>query len=1302
MSQRPPRREDFEIAIICALPLEYDAVFLLFDELWDRDILKLEAGVLNRYTTGRIGDHDVVLAHLSHMGKASPASTAASMRSSYGALRLIILAGICGGVPRNGEDDIFLGDVVISSSVIQYDFGRHYPDGFMRKNTYEDNLRNHDKNIGNLLTKFDTNIGQEKLHERAASFLQELQERALKHREKYTYPGTDKDKLFESSYRHMHRKLETCICSSCHGRRDPVCDEALASSCDDLGCDEEYLERSRTNKGQDEAQGPAIHIGAVASGDTVLKSGEDRDRIAKKEGVIAFEMEGARAWEDLPCIVVKGICDYADCHKNKLWQDFAAATAASVSKAILERYIQTDRSRVRLVEDQPKSHFLVPFGRNKNFVGRETILSNLLEKIRPGADGEDCQRTAIEGLGGVGKTQIALEAVYRLSNEYPDCSIFWVPAIDATSFENAYRDIGKRLNIKGINRENADVQLLVKTALSEDGSGSWLLVIDNADDVTLLFGDDKLSAHLPFSRNGSILFTTRNREAAVRLDILLENTFNITEMDQDEGLKLLQKGLKESQTSNTEATEKLLDVLANLPLAIRQASAYMARTHTSTAHYLKLYQSNPKTMISLLSRDFRDQYRYRQCQNPVATTWLITFDQILHNNPLAARYLKFMSILAEKDIPVSLLPTSTRLETIEAIDTLKGYAFITQQQGEGLFNTHRLVRLAIRNWLQKEAELKEGVASAVQRLNEVMPFPEYETRNIWVRCLPHAQAILELSEYLTGNQVEADLFFKIAEGCFILGRYWTAEEMYRWALDHYERTLGRDHLMTLKSMKHLAVLLRELGKYKEAERIHRQEWELKQKVLGKNHPGTLESINNLAVVLRSLGKYEVAEKMHRQTLEQQAKLLGNDHPDTLTSMDNLAIVLKNLYKYDEAVKMQRQALEGRERVLGKEHPYTLTSISNLALVLGTQGNFEDAVRLHRQTFELRGKVLGKDHPDTLISMDNLRLALNNLENEVENDNQMPPNYDVRSIASEADDMESQTSFTATVEGMAGKGKTLIGEALAEQPQFKALCEKALEKMNRERFVENMVRLLKSFHECLAEEAGSGAEKAVTQLLLSKRGRRQISDQLAARIGHEEALKFDKIKLELTHLDRQFVEEWATSQTAKSPDGAEKSEQAIDSEPSGEMEVEPYLKLAAKPETAVDSELLAVEQDQESDAEEMDVDDISEPDNFPFTSELKTFLLASEAFKQLQMRFTLLFLSADLGYILQSIPKDHIWLSKEQDVSISTRFKAFVEISTRVKWNWWPLSPRKRMLGLGESRLFWKCVSIQSLRAADEG
>ncbi|KAM0513412.1 hypothetical protein ACHAPE_007876 [Trichoderma viride] len=358
---KPSRREDFEIVVICGLPLELNAVSLLLDEFWDEDgdHYGRSPGDANHYITGRIGRYNVVLALLSHMGKVHAASAAASIRSSYSSVRLALLVGICGGAPQaaNGEDDeILLGDVIVSRTVVQYDFGRLYPGRFIRKNTLEDNLGKPNKDIRNLLITFETDIGLERLQRRTAYFLKQLQANATGRRcqGRYRYPGTTEDKLFKSTYSHKHHVPSTCVCRGYNSISDSVCDEALNSSCAELGCDDVHLEfrkqleekRLLEQDESDKAQEPTVHVGSMASGDIVMKSAEDRDRIAKKEGVIAFEMEGAGIWEELPCIVVKGICDYADCHKNKRWQNFAAATAASTLKAILERYIQTDKNLI--------------------------------------------------------------------------------------------------------------------------------------------------------------------------------------------------------------------------------------------------------------------------------------------------------------------------------------------------------------------------------------------------------------------------------------------------------------------------------------------------------------------------------------------------------------------------------------------------------------------------------------------------------------------------------------------------------------------------------------------------------------------------------------------------------------------------------------------------------------------------------------------------------------------------------------------------------------------------------------------
>ena len=352
----PSRRTDFQVATICALSTEYNAVSLVFDQFWDDngDTYGRATGDDNQYTTGRIGKHDVVLALLPRTGKVDAASAAARMRTSYTALKLALLVGVCGAVPHGPAGEILLGDVIISKSVVQHDFGRRYPDKFVRKDTVEDNFGPPNRDVRGLLVSFQTDRVMERLEQRTAAFLEELQTKAARRKrlakDKYKYPGAERDMLFDPRYRHKHRASRVCVCRDCVEDTDPVCDDALTGTCDDLGCESIHVvarqrideKRQLERDGDTEAQNPALHVGAMASGDVVMKSAGHRDKLAMQESVIAFEMEGAGIWESVPCLVVKAVCDYADSHKHKQWQDFAAATAAAAAKAILERYIRTE------------------------------------------------------------------------------------------------------------------------------------------------------------------------------------------------------------------------------------------------------------------------------------------------------------------------------------------------------------------------------------------------------------------------------------------------------------------------------------------------------------------------------------------------------------------------------------------------------------------------------------------------------------------------------------------------------------------------------------------------------------------------------------------------------------------------------------------------------------------------------------------------------------------------------------------------------------------------------------------------
>ncbi|KAK3352633.1 hypothetical protein B0T25DRAFT_189556 [Lasiosphaeria hispida] len=652
-----------------------------------------------------------------------------------------------------------------------------------------------------------------------------------------------------------------------------------------------------------------------------------------------------------------------ECPNFKLVQDAVRQFAGNAPTVLTRR-----------ANSAVERHWIVPFGRNKEFVGRETILTNLLTRILPSGDEYDCQRTVIEGLGGVGKTQIALEAAFRIGDAHPDCSVFWVPAVDVTTFENAYRAIGQQLQVPGIDEEKADVKALIKAALSAQSTGSWLLIIDNADDTKLLFDDTALTDYLPLSRKGSILFTTRNHELGVRLVESESHIIQVKEMSRDEALKLLQKNLRGDQMGDIRSNDALLKFLANLPLAIRQASAYMAKKQISTTQYLELCKSSDEDMIELLSRDFEDRHRYKSIQNPVATTWLISFRYILDHDSLAADYLRFMCFLAAKDIPQSLLPPAGKLETLEAIGTLKAYAFISQRNELDTYDIHRLVQISMLNWLAQNRERKEWTAKVLKRLADVFPFPEHENREEWIMYLPHTQYALQLQR-TDDKEAPPGLLLSVGESFHMLGKYKEAEQMHRQALQLYEKMLGKEHPSTLSSMNNLALVLDSQGKYEEAEQMHRQALQLMEKMLGKEHPSTLSSMNNLALVLKSQGKYEEAEQMHRQALQLREKVLGKEHPETLRSMSNLALVLNSQGRYEEAEQMHRQALQLKEKVLGKEHPSTLSSMNNLALVLNSQGKYEEAEQMHRQALQLKEKVLGKEHPETLNSMNNLALVL---------------------------------------------------------------------------------------------------------------------------------------------------------------------------------------------------------------------------------------------------------------------------------------------------------------------------------------
>ena len=301
----------------------------------------------NAYTPGLIGEHNVVVAHMPGMGSNRAAMVAQAMKMSFKHIKLAIVVGICGVVPFNFETkrDIVLGDCIISTAVAQYDFGKQYPLSFVAKASPEDILGHASAEFRSLTAKLSTDHNQERLTKRLGHHLEELLAELLAKEKDVKYPGAQRDLLFQPDYSHQHRNGEK-MCGECLKDSSGIC----TKDCNLLGCEESQLvrrkrlESSGTSATTSANLPPIIHFGPFGSANTVMKSGLHRDNIARKR-LLAFEMEGSGVWDIFQTIVIKSGCDYADSHKSKEWQPYAAATAAAGLKALLEEWVVVDEER---------------------------------------------------------------------------------------------------------------------------------------------------------------------------------------------------------------------------------------------------------------------------------------------------------------------------------------------------------------------------------------------------------------------------------------------------------------------------------------------------------------------------------------------------------------------------------------------------------------------------------------------------------------------------------------------------------------------------------------------------------------------------------------------------------------------------------------------------------------------------------------------------------------------------------------------------------------------------------------------
>ncbi|KAJ0417074.1 P-loop containing nucleoside triphosphate hydrolase protein [Aspergillus carlsbadensis] len=600
-------------------------------------------------------------------------------------------------------------------------------------------------------------------------------------------------------------------------------------------------------------------------------------------------------------------------------------------------------------ETPPGPLSTVPFARDRDFVSRGALLCQIREKSSaPGS------RIALVGLGGVGKSQLAIEYSYQVRFESAATWVFWVHASNEARFEQSFRDIADQLKIPRRQDPKANIFKLVESWLRDEKKGKWICILDNADDDKFLCSvpaaekgaltkdlsnapTKPLLEYVPRSPNGFTIITSRSREVALKM-VKHTDLIQVNPMKRSKALELLQKTL--DHAGESQESQQLVEELEYMPLAIVQAASYIRErgNRYSVAQYLRDFQKSDREAINLLKKEVDHLDRDWEAKNSIFTTWQISFNYLRRERPSATELLSLMSFFDRQGIPEDLLrrqpstsctagpeisDDSTDGETSECgsnggldfeddITTLRNYSFILVGESGTYFTMHRLMQLTTRAWLKSYGEIELWGEIFIGNLSNEFPTGEYEN---WERCrslFPHVRAAMSQQPK-------------------------SRECLLRWATLLYRGAWyasGSGNIADVRNM---------------ASKSHKQ----RLKLLGAEAEETLASTAMLAEAYSLEGRWEKAAQLQR--------VLGLEHPDTLTSMDNLALAYADQRRWKEEEELEVQVLDIRKRVLGLEHPNTLTSMGNLALTYQSQGRWSEAEELEVQVLDILKRVLGLDH-----------------------------------------------------------------------------------------------------------------------------------------------------------------------------------------------------------------------------------------------------------------------------------------------------------------------------------------------------
>ncbi|KAF4486038.1 Nephrocystin-3 [Colletotrichum fructicola Nara gc5] len=944
-------RDDYKVAWICPLEVEQIAAMEMLDE--EHPAIPKSSADHNVYSLGSINGHNIVIAGLHQPGNCPAATVVAQMRMTFPSLRFGLLVGIGGGVPVQTDNGMIrLGHVIVSkpagghSGALQYDHGKARDGQFKR--------------TGALMPPPAVllNAAQALAVQRARLRVDPVQQnvrriditsRGLR---RFQYPGEQNDYLFPPHYKHQHQG-------------------ACNTKCD--------LSKRIPRTSDDGDMFVVVHRGNIASGELVVKDALRRDKLAQHDELLCFEMEAAGAIADFPCLVVRGISDYCDSHKNDMWHGYAAAVAAAYARQLFFHLPVDEVQRCSGNATQTASSFILPFKLPgvhsvNHFVARQEELGRLYNELKSTRE----RRTVIlHGLGGMGKTQTTIAFAKKHRDDYS--AVFWLDARDTTALKLSYQSLAQRIAtetssvtyIKNAlsNRDLDEMVSAVKRWLDEPKNNRWLMIYDNYDDVKLhnrgspsenetgsQVGNENdagetgskaydIRPYFPETDHGAILVTTRS--STVELGQLIQ----LSKLgDVNDSLEILKSTSNRANLAQDRDAMALALRLDGLPLALSTAGAYLKQVSRTCGEYLRLalystweisldhIQQQSLSASMLLGQwayfDNDDLwYELLREGRPEGPAWLVEITEDELSFDLAMRLLCEHG-LVEANPPAKETGRESRGYSVHHFDVGE----------EEIWMFHNLGIL-----YSDQGRLKEAEAMYERALQG--------KEKAWG---PDHTSTLDTVNNL-GNLYSDQ------------GRLKEAEAMYERALQGKEKAWGPDHTSTLSTINNLGNLYSDLGRLKEAEAIYERALQGYEKAWGPDHTSTLDMVNNLGVLYKDQGRLKEAEAMYERALQGKEKAWGPDHTSTLSTVGNLGILYKNQGRLKEAEAMFERALQGYEKALGPDHTSTLDSVHCLGLLYKDQGRLKEAEAMYDRALQGYEKALGPDHTSTLNTVNNLGL-----------------------------------------------------------------------------------------------------------------------------------------------------------------------------------------------------------------------------------------------------------------------------------------------------------------------------------------